>query len=225
MKKLLLTITVLFLSFNLFAQYKKASFFEKEGRTYELGSQIYMMGKGNGSPIGYKLAFGRDRDGKQLFKSWNIQYIPSHQYSYTTVDENEAPIKVSGHSKATIVYGLNYGYHLLKNKADQKRPVQPYVNAGLNILISSGFKYEEVSPDPYGYPKRQTSEQTLSIGLNGGLGCIFNLNSKLSLKAEGGYDHQFSMSTMDWDAEVKSFFVFDSHTYASLGVRLRIATE
>src|SRR5688572_29162933 len=105
MRKLIPTAVVLFLSFSLSAQYKKAGFFEKEGRTYELGSQIYMMGKGNGNPIGYKIAFGRDKDGNRFFSSWDIQFIPSHEYSYTSTDENETPIAVSGNSKAILVYG------------------------------------------------------------------------------------------------------------------------
>ena len=225
MKKIIPTVTLLFLAFNLSAQYKKASFFEKSGRTYELGSQIYMMGKGNGSPIGYRLAFGRDQDGKNLFSSWDIQFLPSHKYSYSTVDDMDEPVNVTGNSTSIFVYGLNYGYHLLKNDAEQKKIVQPFVGAGMNILLASGFKDESYSPDFRGYPKRNTSDQSISLGVSGGLGCFVNLSSKWALKFQGGYTHQLNLSAHNWDDEVKPFYVFDSHTYGSLGLRLRIVSE
>jgi hypothetical protein len=225
MKKLIPTVAVLFLSFNLFAQYKKAGFFEKEGRTYELSTQAYMMGKGNGSPIGYRLAFGRDKDGKNLFYSWDIQFIPSHKYSYATADDNGMPVTVSGESKSTFVYGLNWGYHLLKNEGDNKHTVQPFISAGINSLILSGIKNESYSPSSYSYLKRNTSDQSFSIGLNGGLGCFFNLSSKFALKVQGGYDRQLNFSAQNWDDEVKPFFLFNSHTYANVGLRLRIVSE
>jgi hypothetical protein len=225
MKRLITAFVVLILSLNLSAQYKKAGFFEKEGRTYEIGSQLYMMGQGNGNSIGYKIAFGRDRDGKNLFSSWNLQFIPSHKYSYTTVDENDVPVSVSGSSKSYIVYGLNYGYHLLKNDAEDKPKVQPYVNAGINFVLLGGIKEETISPDTYSYPKRSTSDQSLSMGISGGVGSIFNLSSKWAIKAEAGYDHQFNFSTSNWDDEVKPFYLFNSHTYVSLGLRLRIVSE
>ena len=225
MKKLIPTVAVLLLSFNLSAQYKKAGFFEKEGRTYELASQLYMMGKGNGNPIGYKVAFGRDQDGRNLFITWDIQFIPSHKYSYTTVDENEVPVTVTGKSKHTFVYGLNWGYHLLKAKPDEMRRVQPFIGAGINILLAGGIRSETYSPETFSYLKRNTSEQTISFGLNAGLGCIVNLSSKLALKVQGGYDHQFNMSAQNWDDEVKPFFLFGSFSYASLGLRLRIVKD
>jgi hypothetical protein len=225
MKKLIQTTVILFLSISLSAQYKKAGFFEKTGRTYELGSQIYMMGKGNGSPIGYKIGFGRDQDGKRFFSSWDLQFIPSHKYSYATTDDNNDPVTVTGKSASIFVYGLNYGIHLLKNEGEEKHMVQPYVALGLNILLSGGIKEENFSPDPYGYPKRQTSDQSLSLGLNGGLGCIVNLSSKWGVKIQGGYTHQLNVSTESWDDEIKPFYVFDSHKYVSLGLRLRIVSE
>ena len=225
MKKIIRIVAMLLLSFKLSAQYKKAGFFEKEGRTYEIGTQLYSMGKGNGSPIGYKISFGRDRDGKTLFTSWDLQFIPSHKYSYSTTDENNTPINVTGSSKLTILYGLNWGFHLLNNDADEKPRVQPYITTGIVTLISSGVKSESYSSEPYGFPKRSTSGQTFSVGLSAGVGSIFNLNSKLALKIQGGYTHQFNLSLEAWDDDIKPFYVYDSHIFGSVGLRLRIVRD
>jgi hypothetical protein len=224
MKKLVTAAIVLLLSFNLSAQYKKAGFFEKEGRTYELGSQIYMMGEGNGNSIGYKIGFGRDKDGKRLFSNWEIAYIPSHEYSYTTLDENDAPVSVTGHSKSTWVYGANYNFHLLKNEAENKNKFQPFLGIGFNLLVSSGIKDETHFPDQFSYTKRYTSDGAFSFGLNGGVGCLVNFTPMLSLKVQGGYSHQFNYSESA-GGDDKPFYLFDSFSFASLGVRLRIAND
>jgi len=224
MKKLIQTLAVLFLTLSLSAQYKKASFFEKSGRTYEFGTRMFMMKDGKGSPLGYTLGFGRDREGKQFFSSWELQLIPAYSYTYNTVDENDQPLTVNGKANTAFIYSPNYGYHLLKNTAGRK--VQPYVLAGLNIVLASGANDAETyTPEPYGYPKRQTSLQTLSVGLNGGLGCLVNFSQKFGLKLQGGYDRQFNMSTTDWDDAVKPFFLITSHPYVSAALRLRIIKD
>lgn len=222
MKNFVTALSVLFMTCSLSAQYKKASFFEKQGRTYELGSRMYMLGEGKGNPIGYSIGFGRDRGGKRFFSSWEIQMIPSFKYAYTTADENNDPVYKNGSTKTMWIYSPNYGFHLLKN--EEGRMVQPYVLAGLHILVAGGIK-EETETQGYGYPQRNTSDQTISVGLSGGLGCLVNLNSTFGLKIQGGYDHQFNMSANYWDDETKPYYLFTSHPYVSLALRLRIKTE
>jgi hypothetical protein len=112
MKIIFPVLIALLLTVSLSAQYKKASFFEKEGRTYELGSRIYMMGDGRGNPIGYTIGFGRDRAGKQFFSAWEIQMIPSYKYSYATVDENDGPVYKNGQTNTLWIYSPTYGYLL-----------------------------------------------------------------------------------------------------------------
>lgn len=222
MKKFIPVLTALLFTFSLSAQYKKASFFDKEGRTYEFGSRIYMMGGGRGNPIGYSIGFGRDRAGKQFFSAWEIQIIPSYKYAYTTVDENNAPIQKNGSTKSLWIYSPNYGYHLLKN--EEGKVVQPYVLAGLHVLVSGGVK-EETETQGYGYPQRNTSEQSISVGISGGLGCLVNFNSTFGLKIQGGYDHQFNMSADYWDDAIKPYFLFPSHSYASIALRLKVIKD
>src|ERR1043165_8772662 len=134
MKKCVPAIVALLLSYSLSAQYKKASFFQKEGRTYEFGTQLYAFGDGKGSPIGFKIGFGRDRDGKQFFSSWELQFIPSYKYSFSTTDENNDPVQVNGDSRSQWIYAVHYNYHILKND-DEERIIKPFVSAGFNIVL------------------------------------------------------------------------------------------
>jgi hypothetical protein len=222
MKKLIPTFLILFLSYSLSAQYKKASFLSKQGRTYEAGAQLYALGKGQGNPIGYKLAFGRDQDGKQLFSFWELQYIPSYKYAYTTTSTyDNTPVKVNGSTNATLIYALNYGYHLLKNDNPEQK-VKPFVFAGINIVLLGGIKTESSTPE-YTYGKKQTNWPDLNTGVGGGLGSLFNFSEKLGLKVQAGYAYMFSLKYED-DGEEK-YTLFGSHPYVSAGLRLRIVSE
>ena len=166
-----------------------------------------MMGEGNGNSLGYKIGFGKDKDGKRLFSNWEIAFIPSHEYSYTTSDENGSPVAVTGHSKSTWVYGANYNFHLLKNEAENKNMLQPFVGLGFNILVASGIKEETHFPDLFSYTKRYTSDGHFSVGLNGGVGCLVNFTPALSLKVQGGYSHQFNYSESAGGEDKPFFFV------------------
>jgi hypothetical protein len=217
--------TSLFLSllcFSLSAQYKKASFFDKEGRTYSLGSQLYAMGDGKGSPVGFAVTFGRDRDDKQFFSSWDLQMLPSYKFSFTTTDENDNTITVNGKAKMHLIYGVNYGYFLLKNdKAERK--VKPYLSAGFNIVLLGGAK--EISDNnSTSYNKKAVADQNFSAGIKGGLGCLLALAPKFSLKLDGGYNYQFNISSESF-SDVKAYHLFSNHPFVSAGIRYRIVKE
>lgn len=225
MKKLIPTLAVLLLSFSISAQYKKASFFGRQGRTYELGAQSYILGDGKGDPIGFKIGFGRDQDGKQFFTSWEIQFIPSYKYSYTTTSEDmysSYPVKVEGKTKSALIYALNYSYYLLNNK-NTERKIKPYVTAGTSVLLAGGIKTETVTPDPYYSIKKQSEWPDFTMGIGGGLGCIFSFTDKLGLKVQGGYEQLLRISSGSYGEE--TYYVYNSHPYVSLGLRLRIVSE
>ena len=81
---------------------------------------------GQGSPVGFKIAFDRNCNGKQLLSSC-VQYIPSFEYSYTTTKQNtNMPVKVGGTSRPMFIYGVNYPFHVLKND-DAGRHMKPFV--------------------------------------------------------------------------------------------------
>lgn len=216
--------TALFLSllcFSLSAQYKKASFFDKEGRTYGLGSQLYAMGDGKGSPVGFAVSFGRDRSNKQFFSSWELQLIPSYKFSFETTDENDNAINVNGKTKTHLIYGVNYGFFLLKNKEDRK--VKPYASFGFNIVLLGGVKEISDNNSP-AYNKKAVADQNFSSGIKGGLGCLFSLAPKFSLKLDGGYNYQLNISSESF-SDVKAYHLFSNHPYASVGIRYRIVKE
>lgn len=224
MKKIISAVIVLFITYSVSAQYKKASFFGKQGRTYEFGAQLYSLGKGQGSPIGYRVGFGRDRDGKQFFSSWDLQYIPSYKYSYQTTDNySNAQVTVNGSTSGILLYGLNYGFYLLKNdNADRK--IKPYVCAIINFGLTGGIKSETITPDSY-EPNKVTSWPAINFRFGGGVGCIYNFTNKFGLKLQGGYVHRLYMD-YDYDgSDDQVYRPFGNYVSVSAGLRLRITKD
>jgi len=221
MKQFLTTLIFVACCSVLSAQYKKASFFDKSGRTYGIGGQYYALGDGKGSPFGFNISFGNDADGKRLFSFWEFRFIPSYKFSFETVDYDLNPVTVSGKTKLHWIYALNYGWYILKNEGEQV--FKPYLTAGLNIVLLGGLK-EYDSPDMEGYTLKQVPHQNFSAGIGGGAGAIFNLSSNWQVKLEGGYTYQGNLNS-DVDDAAEVYNVFTSHPYASVGIRYRIVSE
>jgi hypothetical protein len=223
MRKLIPTVLVLFLSVSLSAQYKKASFFGKQGRTYELGTELHAVGNGQGSPMGLKLAFGRDQDGMRFFSSWELQYIPSYKYAYDTKEMNGSQaVHVNGTTKSTFIYGVNYSFQFLKND-DPERIVKPFAFFGFNIVLSGGIKSETYTPETYDLAK-QTDWADFNMGLIGGVGALVNLNQKFGLRIQGLYNKMVRVG-LDDHSGYETFKLFDSHPSVSVGLRFRLVSE
>ena len=221
MKSATVTLIVLICFTGLQAQYKKASFFDKDGRTYGIAIESHFLGDGRNTAPGFVLSFGRDRAGKHLFSSTDIRVLPSFRFSYETRDMNAIPVTVSGKSKLHLIYAMNWGYYIRQNEEEQK--FKPYVTAGFNVVIRGGLK--QLDNEDYSYDVlKKAPESQFSTGLGGGIGAIFNLNSFLGIKLEGGYTYQWNIS-VDYDNQEDLYFMYPPHPYAALGLRFRIVSE
>jgi len=221
MKQILTTLVFVACCSVLSAQYKKASFFEKSGRTYGLGTQMFALGDGKGTVFGANLSFGRDQDGKRLFSFWGFHFIPGWKFSYETVDFDANPVTVSGKAKFHWVLESNYGWYILKNEEEQV--FKPFLTAGFNIVLLGGLK-ELDNEDLQGSTQKQVPTQNFSVGFGGGAGGIFNLASNWQIKVQGGYTYQGNVNT-DVSDQSEAYNLFSSHPYANIGIRYRIVSE
>jgi hypothetical protein len=221
MKNLTFTFLLAVLCTGAFAQYKKASFFEKEGRTYGLGARLSALGDGKGSPVGFYAAFGRDQGGKRLFTWWDLQIIPGYNFSKEVIDNtSEETTTVTGKSRMQIIYGYNWGWHFIKSEGEMPK-LQPYLTAGFNFGILGGVK--EMSDN--GYDTEPTiAERSFSCGIGGGAGLIFNINSWFALQASAGYTLQGNIA-LESDHTGKHYHMYTSHPYVSGGVRFRVSQD
>jgi len=221
MKKLTVTLILLALYAGVSAQYKKASFFQKEGRTYGFGARMYAIGDGKGSPVGFYAAFGRDQDGKRLFTWWELQYIPSFKFSVNVKDRDNNPITVSGKSRSHLIYAANWGWHIIKGEGETPK-FQPYLTAGFNMGILGGVK--EMNNDNYDN-KTTVAERAFSCGIGGGAGCFYNITPGFGLRVEGGYTLEGNIEIESNGSTGGTYYMFTKHPYVSAGLRFRITTD
>jgi hypothetical protein len=218
MKKINLTLLVLFIGLSSMAQYKKASYFGKDGRTFGFGTHFYALGNGSGTPRGYYLSIGVDKDGKQLFTWYEFQYLPSYNFQFNTSNHYGNNVTTYGTSKGSFIYGYNLGYFLLKNENDKRR-IKPYLTAGMNVQFIGGVKETSGADDD----AKVASDPQFSVGLGGGAGFLLNFTPWLALQTQGGYSFQMGVSTASSGQD--TYYVLPSHPYVSVGLRFRVAAK
>lgn len=216
MKKINVTLLVLLISLSGIAQYKKASYFGKDGRTYGLGTRIYNLGGYSGTVLGYTLSLGKDSDGKQFFSGQEAQFIPSYKVQLMVLDVSGGYKSMNFTTKLQFLYGINFGWFLLNND-NSERKVKPYVNFAIGVKFTGGIK------ETYDFTDEIAADLPFSINLNGGAGLIYYMKPWLGLKAEGGYSYQNSLSNSGRDQ--KESYALPNHTYVNAGLVFRIISK
>jgi len=226
MKKALFICLLAALSVQLSAQYKKAGFFTREGRTYSLSTTMFNMGDGKGSPLGFTFSSGSDNTQKRTIFWYDITFIPGYNFSYTTTGTiansnstvNDATIY--GKSRSVWIYGFNYGIYLTKHDAESKFNL--YIPLGFNIVIAGRpqqASLDLISEQYYDLDK-SPAQESFNFGLKGGLGAIYNITQKWGVKLEGGYNRVFNVDVNNTSGN--SYFMFTNNSYVTLGIRLRL---
>lgn len=228
MKKFIPVLFAVLIGTAASAQYKKASFFGREGRTYEFGTTIHAFGDGRSTTPGFKFAFGSDREGKHLFTFYELQYITGIKYAYTTMGDYFAPqpVAVTGKTRGYGWFGVNVGYFILNN--DNEKAVKPFVALGANVIYG-GFAEDETkdnetrTPDT-DYREMETDRRPADYGVSGSLGCMIKLKGRFGIRVNGGYTHMFHLGEQNTEYG-KPYNVFDGHPFASFTLRFRTTAE
>ncbi len=225
MKKVLFLFALAAISVQLKAQYKKAGYFTRDGRTYALSTSLFAMGDGKDSPVGITFSAGGDNPDKRVFAWYDLTLIPAYKFSYNTNatisgSNSETQATISGKSRNVWIYGYNIGIYLINHDAESKFNL--YIPTGFNIVLAG--RPQQASLDniyaAYYNLDKSPAEESISIGIKGGLGAIYNITQKWGIKLEGGYNRVFNISTNNSDSN--QYFMYTNNVYASLGIRLHI---
>ena len=230
MKKIQILFMLLSFAVIANAQYKKASFFTKGGRTYTLGATTHIMGDGKGAPIGFFFSGGKDNTEKRLFRWYEFVVLPAFTYSYQTMGINNTnysgpkePVTVSGKTKMHIIYNFNVGYHLLDRSEGEKK-LTPYVFAGLNLVVFGGSNYAPAY-DTHSELDKNVSLEAFSAGIRAGAGTLLNFTDKLALKLDVGYNIQFNKNRDGYNNGTQVYYAFTNHILVSSGIRFRFIED
>lgn len=223
MKKIsLVFVLVVFAGFAM-GQYKKAGYFEREGRTYNIGATAHMLGDGKRVPVGFYVGGGKDKPDKRLFRWYEFEFIPKFKYSYQTtgISSNtfqEVPVFVSGKSKNHFIYNYNVGYHF-SDRSEEEPRFQPFVYLGINLILSGRADYPDYG-EVYDV-KKNVGTEGLNFGLRGGAGLTAKITDVLEIKTLAGYNWHYDTEKPDApDGEI--FRIYNSNFFISTGVQFRM---
>ena len=225
MKKNYLIALMVLLSINMHAQYKKASFLTKAGRTHDIGGAGHFINDGNVTLPGIFYSYGKESTEKRIFHWFDLELTLPAKFSYKTQDAvSQNPVTVSGKSSTGLIYRYNLAYYLMDNSnADNK--LLPFITAGINFTIA-GTKIKTVvySPESFTDVKKTPAADGGNAGANLGLGGIYNFTSKVGLKLTAGYSYQVNANANGFNQPdgYSIYNVFASHPYVTLGVRFRM---
>jgi hypothetical protein len=176
------------------AQYKKASFLNKKGRTYDLGLTSRILGGGNSPGLGFCFSYGKERSYKRLFHWWDLEYTMGNKYEYNTTTEVntgglfvEKPVTVSGKTGSNLAWRYNLAYFILNNGNDDNK-ILPFVDLSVGVILSMQAKLD--------YTTTPTVSTTLDKGVlpsvggytpGFGAGFIYKVNNGFGIKFNAVY--------------------------------------
>ncbi len=231
MKKVLFLLLLAAAAIQVSAQYKKASFLNKDGRTYSLSTTLFNIGDGKGSRLGFTFSGGKDDPEKRVFAWYDFTYIPAFTYSYETNGylgsaTTPSSLTIFGKSRSIWIYGYNVGIYITKHDADSK--FSAYVPIGFNFVIygSSKFSSYDDETSQYSQIDKSPANSAFTFGFKTGLGGIYNISQKVGIKLEAGYNPVLN-ATIDPSDEHTShkYYMFTSNSYVTLGLRLHIVDK
>lgn len=224
MKRLLLISTLVIVCNCSEAQYKKASFLNKSGRTYDLGGTAHLLSEGRSMTPGFFYSYGKDK-GKRLFHWFDLELLLPIKADFTTTDRtSKETVNVTAKSGVSLIYRYNLGCYLL-NTSEEAVKLKPFVTAGVNLLLSGGFAKEWTTNPEYADTPETLAPRSFGYGANAGIGLMYNITEKFGLKAAAGYNYQsYVDDKTTWDGG-KPYFLYNSHPYVSVGVRFTMESD
>jgi hypothetical protein len=227
MKKIYFGAAMFLLVCSAQAQYKKASFLNKAGRTYDVGFRAAFLSGGGGTVPGIHYSYGRDK-GKHAFHWFDLEVLLPTKFSYVTHDtyDPQIPVTVTGKTSVALVYRYNFAYYIL-NSENSEIKLKPFVTAGVNAYLSAGTtRTYDYTPDEASPSKVVDNDGSFSYGANAGAGGIYSFSEKIGIKLIAGYNWQGILNTSKYnDSEYSKYNVFPSHPYVSMGIRFVIVGD
>jgi hypothetical protein len=216
MKKIsLLFVFAAIVSAGANAQYKKASFFTRNGKFYGLKAGLHLFGNGVSATPSIAFIYGKDRGKNRVWHWWDLEYTASSKYSYSTVDYSQPDIKVdvNGKINGMLTWRYNWAFYLRDNKNEEIKGL-PFLKIAVEMVLggrSTGT--ESYSPEIYA-PKKNTYFDGTNGGIDFGAGYTYRLGEKSTLFGVAGYRW-----ILNSDEYQDTFFPNPSHPYINIGIR------
>jgi hypothetical protein len=223
MKKLFLLVVLFSAIATSQAQYKKASFLNKKGRTYDLGLTSRVLGGGNSVALGFNFSYGKERSEKRLFHWWDLDYTLGNKYTYSTTTKVytgssfiETPISITGKTGSNLAWRYNLAYFILNN-GNEDNKILPFVDLSVGLILSVQGRLDyTTSPIINAIPKKEVLAEVGGWTAGAGAGAIYRINEGFGIKLTATY--YGILSTESKDASNRDIFkTLPNHVGVSVG--------
>jgi hypothetical protein len=205
------------------AQYKKASFLNKEGRTYEFGTSLIFLSKFKSKPVSFHIGFGKESNSKRGFHWYDFRYMPKYNFQINSTgllnnSNISAPVVVSGKANALFSINYNYGRFLIDN-SNENNKILPFLKFNIGWGASYGVIDYKTSPNAR-IINDDFAEYNSALTAGAGVGLIYNVSKRIGIKASGTYNFVYSLENKDNDKFDLFYYVtYPAHPAVSLSVR------
>lgn len=225
MKKIFVTLlTGTFLLTAAYGQYKKASFFTKDGRVYELGvANSFFPNHEGKAPLSIFYSNSIEADKKVSYYS-DIEFMLKSKFSYTATyydpsTNNNVTGKVIANRGSALILKYGAQYRFIKKEAENEKLV-PYLRLALAIGYDFGAsnpvdqKGQSVSPDP------EINDTEAFLGLEAGGGVSYYFTKNFGVRVGAAYRPGFSVASGFASSNI--YQSFKSHPLVSISLKYKI---
>jgi hypothetical protein len=231
MKKLIFTSAMALLFSASFAQYKKASFLNKEGRTHELGTNFSFISNGGGSPVMSIVYSGSLEGEKNLSLFSDIELMLKGKLGFNAAYYNDLGVNTTGKlTGETPMYLLiRYGaqYRFVKSESSDDAKLVPYARLGLLYGIGFGNDYKLKDKNgnsvSSGNSTPSTPDHESPFGLEGGAGVTYYFAKNFGIKVGANYRTLFHISGINEGSSTSGiYYPLKSHPGISIALKYRV---
>lgn len=227
MKKIWMVLFAFVLLTNADAQYKKASFFTKDGRVYELGVVNSLFSNREGkAPLSIFYSNSIEA-GKNFSFFSDIEFMLKSKFSYTAtyndpITYNSVTGKVIANRGSALVLKYGVQYRFAQADAENEKLV-PYLRLALAVAYDFGAsnpvneKGESIYPDP------EINSTAAFLGAEAGGGISYYFTKNLGIRAGVAYRPGVTLASGFASGNIYNSFI--SHPMVSVSLKYKIFSE
>jgi hypothetical protein len=221
---LLIITSIILVMFNsdINAQYKKASFLERSGRFYQVGTGARIFGNGVSASPTLTLGWGKDKTGKRVFHWWNFEFIAPSKYKFSksitpSSGTGVATYNINGKTSSALMFQYNWAFYILNNQLTENKFL-PFIKLGVDLSVKSRrADVNEITTQSSNWTGGSIYTQTdVGGGYDAGLGFIFKISEQKALNFTTGYRY---VANDDNNVVYKPFNVTPTHPYVNISFR------
>jgi hypothetical protein len=217
MKKIVLLMLISAFGITSFAQYKKASFFQRGRKTIGLTAGVKLFSKDLKPAPNFCLTYGNDKGKNRIFHWWDLDFTLSHKYSYTVNAYNPpgGKVTVGGKAGSTVTIAYNWGFYLLDNKKEENK-VLPFIKLGIGVLLVTARETAKPSYTPASLSPDQNGiiDKEFSGDIGGGV--LYKISDRLGMQANAGFRGYVRESINNGSTR---YLLHVKHPFLNVGVR------